>query len=81
MRNVHNIHEASTMEDVGRNIPKIYSTLDNRQENDQSNMIEVEGKITNQPIVILIDSRESHSYNALNLVEIFQLKKRKNDRS
>ena len=44
-------------------------------------MIEVEGKIVNRSIVILIDSGASHSYIAPNLVEIFQLKKSKNDRS
>ena len=32
-------------------------------------MIEVEGKINNQPIVILIDSRASHSYIDPNMVE------------
>jgi hypothetical protein len=37
-------------------------------------MIEVEGKNANQSIAILIDSRESHSYNPPNWVEIFHLK-------
>jgi hypothetical protein len=56
MRIVHNIQEATIVEDVGRSVPRIYATLENRQEEHQSHMIEVEGKITNQPIVILIDS-------------------------
>ena len=50
---VHNIQEATIVEDMGR----IYAALDDRQEEYQSNMIEVEGKIINQPVAILIDSR------------------------
>jgi hypothetical protein len=38
-------------------------------------MIEVEGKIDNQPIAILIDSGASHSYIDPNMVEIFKLKR------
>lgn len=52
----HNIQEATIVEDVGRSRPRIYATLDNRQAYHQSNMIEVEGKINEQPISILIDS-------------------------
>jgi hypothetical protein len=40
-------------------------------------MIEVEGKIDNHPIAILIDSVASHSYINTNLVEIFHFLKRK----
>jgi len=40
------------VEDVGKNIPKIYATLENQQKNHQSNMIEVKGKIIDQPISI-----------------------------
>jgi hypothetical protein len=53
---VHNIQEATTVEDMER----IYASLNDRQAKYQSNMIEVEGKIINQPVAILIDSRESH---------------------
>jgi hypothetical protein len=44
-------------------------------------MIEVEGKIANQPIAILIDSGASHSYIAPNLVERFHLKRSKHEKS
>jgi hypothetical protein len=40
-------------------------------------MIEVEGKINNQPITILIDSGASHSYIYPKLVEIFHLQRSK----
>jgi hypothetical protein len=51
---VHNIQEATTVEDMGR----IYVYLDDQQVEYQSNMIEVEGKIINQLVAILIDSGE-----------------------
>jgi hypothetical protein len=44
-------------------------------------MIEVEGKIDNQPITILIDSRGSHSYINSNIYEIFHLQKSKHKKS
>jgi hypothetical protein len=40
-------------------------------------MIEVEGKINDQPISILIDLGASHSYIDPKLVEIFCLQRRK----
>jgi hypothetical protein len=42
-------------------MPRIYSTLDNKQAEYQS-PIEVEGRIDNHPIVILIDSGANNSY-------------------
>jgi hypothetical protein len=41
-------------------------------------MIEVEGKINNHPIEILIDSEASHSYINYKIVEIFHLQRSKN---
>jgi hypothetical protein len=40
-------------------------------------MIEVEGKVTNQPISILIDLGEIHSYIYPKVLDIFNLMKRK----
>jgi hypothetical protein len=40
-------------------------------------MIEVEGNINDQPIAILIDSGDIHSYLDPNMVEIFQFPRRK----
>ena len=57
-KTVHNIQEATTVKDMGR----IYAALNDRQEEYQSNMIEMEGKIVNQPVSILIDSGASHCY-------------------
>jgi predicted aspartyl protease len=47
----------------------------------QSHMIEVEGKIDNQPIAILIDSGASHSYIDPKIVERFKLKRCKHEKS
>jgi hypothetical protein len=44
-------------------------------------MIEVEGKIDNQPMAIFIDSRASHSYIDPKLAEMFKLKKCKHEKS
>jgi hypothetical protein len=45
MMNVHNIQKVETIEDMGRNMQRIYVALDNKQAKYQSPMIEVEGKI------------------------------------
>jgi hypothetical protein len=73
VRIVHNVQQVETMEDMGRNVPRIYVALDNKQSEFHSHMIEVEGKIKNQHIVILIDSGASHSYLDPKMVERFQL--------
>jgi hypothetical protein len=81
MRTLHNIQEATTVEDMGKNIPRIYAALEDRQAEHQSHMIEVEGKIINHPISILIDLGASHSYIDPKVVDIFHLMKSKLERS
>jgi hypothetical protein len=56
VKTVHNIQEATIVKDMGI----IYAYLVDRQAKYQSNMIEVEGKIINQPVAILIDSGAIH---------------------
>jgi hypothetical protein len=68
---VHNIQEATTVEYMGR----IYASLDDRQEEYQSNMIEVEGKIINQSVAILIDSGASNCYIDPKIVDRLHLEK------
>jgi hypothetical protein len=62
-------------------MPRIYAALDNKQAKYQPPMIEVEGKIDNQPMAILIDSRASHSYINPNLVERLHLQRSKHEKS
>ena len=66
---------------MGRNVPRIYPALDNKQAEYQSHMIEVEGMINNQTLAILIDSGASHIYIDPKLVESFQLPRRKHGKS
>jgi hypothetical protein len=55
MMTIHNIQEADIVEDMGRSMQRIYVSLENKKADYQSHMIEVEGKINNHPIAILID--------------------------
>jgi hypothetical protein len=73
VKTVQKIQEATIVEDMGG----IYASLDDRQEEYQSNMIEVEGKIINQPISILIDSGEIHCYIDPKIVDRLHLVKSK----
>jgi hypothetical protein len=66
---------------MGRNVPRIYAALDNKQEKYYSHMIEVEGMINNQTLATLIDSGASHSYIDPKMVECFQFPKRKHGKS
>jgi hypothetical protein len=81
VRIVYNVQQVDTIEDMGRNVPRIYATLDNKQDEFQSHMIEVEGKINNQTIVILIDSGASHSYIDPKMVERLHLPRSKHGKS
>ena len=67
--NVNNLQEASTVNDVVRNIPRINVTLEDRQENHQYTMLEVEGKILDIDVSILIDYGASLSYIGPQIVE------------
>jgi hypothetical protein len=80
-RIVHNVQQDEIVEDMGRKIPKIYEALDNKQAEYQSHMIEVEGMINNQTIVILIDSGASHSYIDPKVVESLHLPRIKHGKS
>jgi hypothetical protein len=75
MRIFHNIQEVETMEDMGGSMPRIYASLDNKQAEYQSPMIEVEGNIDNQPITILIDYGASDSYINSNIIKRFHLQR------
>jgi hypothetical protein len=67
MKTMHHIQEDEKIEYMRGKMPRIYASLENKQEKYQYHMIEVEGKIDNHPITILIDSRASHSYIKSNI--------------
>ena len=58
-----------TICDLARTMPRINATLENRKANYQTSMVEVEGKINQIPISILIDPGASLRYISPNLVE------------
>eukprot|EP00253_Pinus_taeda_P007038 PITA_07038 len=70
---VSQIHEASTVGDVGRNMPRINATLDDRQAEYQLTMVEFEGKISNLSVAILIDPGATLSYVSPMVVEYYKL--------
>ena len=53
------LQEVSMVNDLARNIPKINATLEDRKVDHQSTMLEVEGKILNTFVSVLIDSGAS----------------------
>jgi hypothetical protein len=80
-RVVHNVQQDETVEDMGTRMPRIYATLDNKKDEFQSHMIEVEGMINNQPFIILIYSGDSHSYVDPRVVESLRLSRSKHEKS
>jgi hypothetical protein len=80
-RIVYNVQQVETVEEMRKNVPRIYAALDKKQAEYQSHMIEVEGMISNQTIAILIDSGASHNYIDPKMVESLQLPRSKHGKS
>ena len=59
--------------ELARTMPRINAALENRQADYQTSVVEVEGKLNQTPISILIDPGASLSYISPNLVEKFKL--------
>jgi hypothetical protein len=81
VRTVHNVQQEKTVEDMGRSVPRIYASLDNKQVEYQSHMIEVEGMIKNHAFNILIDLGASHIYIDPRVVESLHLPRSKHGKS
>ena len=58
-----------TVGDLARTMDRIYAALENRQVDYQTSMVEVEGKLNQIPISILIDPGSSLIYISPDLVE------------
>ena len=65
------------MNDIARNIPIVNVSLEYRHVDHQSTMLEVEGKVLNINVSIIIDSGSSLSYIAPKVVEKCKLSKEK----
>ena len=59
---LHNLQEASTVGEIGKNYHKIHAALEDRQADHQSAIVEIEGIISNHALAILIDPGATLSY-------------------
>ena len=69
--------EATTVNDIARNIPTVNAALENRQAEHQATMVEMEGNISDQSVTVLIDPGASLSYISPKIVEKCNLKPEK----
>ena len=76
---MHNLQEEPTIEDIA-GTPRIYAVLDGRQADHQATMVEIEGKILNTSISILIDLGAFWSYVLPKIVDDCKLGKVKHDK-
>lgn len=76
---MHNIQEGTTFDEVEMNLSWICAALENHQAEHQSNMDEVQGKITKKLVAILVDPRGSYSYIGPNFVERFHMMRSKHN--
>jgi len=74
MHNIQTLREATTVNDIARSMPRISVALENQQVDHQSIMLEIEGKISNQIVSILIDPGATLIYVSPQTIEIFRLK-------
>jgi hypothetical protein len=78
---IHNLEEASTVGDMGKSLHRINAAIDGRQDDHQSLMVEVKGKIHDTQISVLIDPGATLSYITPDVVELKKLKKQKHEKS
>jgi hypothetical protein len=71
-RRVYNIQQDTIVNNVASSMPQIYATLDNRQEDHQALVVEMEGMISNHLVSILIDPGSNLSYVAPQIVDKYK---------
>lgn len=69
MLNFYNAQEASMIGDVARSIPRIYATMDNCQVDHPASIVEMEGKLKEKFISILIDPSSNYIYVIIDIVD------------
>eukprot|EP00253_Pinus_taeda_P009179 PITA_09179 len=67
------IHEASTVDEVGRSVPRINAALEDRHAEYQPTMVEFEGNISDLTVSVLIDPGATLSYVNPKVVECCNL--------
>jgi len=78
---VYNLQEASMVADVGRRFHWINASMDGRQDDHWSSMVEIEVKINNNQISVLIDPRATLSYITPGVLNSNKLKKMRHGKS
>ena len=78
---MHTIREEEIVGDVANELPKINASLENRQADHQTSMVEIAGMIHNKPISILIDPSASLSYVSPSIAEKCNLHLKKFEKS
>jgi hypothetical protein len=63
-RRLYNMQESAIINDVARIMLRIYTTMDNKQADQQNSVVEMDGMITNHVVYILIDPGSNLSYVA-----------------
>ena len=76
---MHKLQEEPTIEEIV-GTPCIYAALDGRQADHQAIMVEIEGKILNTSISILIEPGACQSYVSPKIVDECKLGKVKHDK-
>jgi hypothetical protein len=74
---LHDIEEETTINDMARCTHKINATLEKQQDDHQYSMVEIEGMINEEPILILIDHLAITIYISPTIVEGCKLNKNK----
>jgi len=74
-KTIQNIQEASTIGDIGKSSHRINVALDGRQADHQSTVVEIEGKIHDRKVCILIDPGAILSYVTPNLIDSNKVKR------
>ena len=67
---IYSAHEVKTVGNVGQRIPCIYAVMDNRKAYHRESIVEMEDKLCDQVVSILIDPGSNYSYVNPNLVDL-----------
>ena len=70
---MHSIQEGTIVEYITRSIPITSATLENKQSDHQTTVVEIEGTLKDKPIYILIDPCTSLSYVSPRILELYKL--------
>jgi len=72
---IYSAHDTQHLGDVGQSVPRIYATLDDKHVGHQASIIDMDGKLCDQLISMLIDLGSNYSYVSPKLVDTRGLSK------